>query len=131
MAENTFDPSKGYWTAFTSDDYDKFNDELRGLMMKVTDAASRHAGANVAREQLKNYLFNYADLILSLSGEFNHVRQLLIEQDEELDSVRVAIANADKEYNELNRKYKALVAESGTTEAPKKTSKKKTEVTQP
>jgi len=123
MAETpTFDPKNAYVTKFTDDDYKQFNTTLDSMIRKSVDSATRNAGMALAREQMKNFLYNNVELIASLSGEFNHVRQLLIDSDEELDSVRSALRNADDEYNELNRKYKALAEKT-----PTKTKSKKTE----
>lgn len=73
----------------------------------------RRSGTQAAKTQLMNIMFNSIDVIIAA---LDSVRQLKRENE----SLTKALAEADEEYVELNKKYKALV--SGSAEKTKKKS---------
>lgn len=75
---------------------------------ELISAKARNSGVMAAKERMKNLLFNYCDDLVNLALENQRLNS-------EIESLNVALEEADQEYNELKlelKKERAKNAES-------------------
>ena len=106
------DGVKGFMSHHTTMEYDKFAGDLMPLYSQHKQNVATGAPTSRTRERISNVLMNNLDLIVDMYNEFTYVRKIVQDDGEELESLRAAIKAGDDQFNELNRKYKALLAET-------------------
>lgn len=96
---------------FTAEDYGKFFEKLETARTEYKNSAARQSGVQLTRERLKNLLFNNAELVAELGSEYDFLRRMISDMSQELDVLHEQILRSDKEFNELNRKYREAVGD--------------------
>lgn len=96
---------------YTAEDYGKFFEKLETARTEYKNSAARQSGVQMTRERLKNLLFNNAELVAELGAEYDFLRRMISDMSQELDVLHEQILRSDKEYNELNRKYREAVGD--------------------
>lgn len=90
----------------------KLLNDLQNKRQEFMGAVARNSGVAIAKTELMNMLFSRLDEILSsLSGvveKSEEGSEKMSELQMEVDSLKKALEEADAEYAELNKKYKAI-----------------------
>ena len=90
---------------------------LSSESLAYRSAVARNSGTGNIKTRLMNLLFNNLELILQQLSNINVL-------NEKVKTLTEALTEADEEYSDLNRKYKALLNEtSSKTTSTKKKSK--------
>ena len=84
---------------------EKVLETLKQAKLELRNAESIHAGINIAKERMKNILYNYKDELIEMAVQF-------IPMSDENRELREAQAEDSKEINALRKKLAALEASS-------------------
>lgn len=94
--------------------------EIRDAQLAYEKARKNNTGVTRARTILTNILQNRADALIAAIESVTEKEKAIVSMGEEIEFLNKSLADADHEYDELNKKYKALVEASAEKSGKKK-----------
>ena len=90
---------------------------LSSAKMELISAKARSSGVNIAKERMKNLLFNYYEDLIQAALENVSLK-------EEVSSLEIGLDESDNENKKLRQEIQGLQTRMGNDTVPKKSTKK-------